>query len=592
MKHVCNFPSEILPHLDVILISNPDIFFDSTVSTGAITFINLFLRETSPSSESQSEDVTYTESCWRNEVNLLHDSKSNSRRRLHRSTIIIWLIEQSFIRAEAITAKNCKTLRISPPQQRVLASADSTSTLVETQQKHFITKMSNTRRKKTIQHGKGKRQRAFLDLLFEGTAARHLPFGILAPCGGEAKSYEEVFPELYARPECTRASETIRRTIFSDQQWTIQKQKFHDTKQFGLIKNLRQLVQRGTIEACLRGMYWLPDGKSVSLSQREMIQSAETTRMYHEDHPFVSVIPRKRKSSRESVTTEGREKREESDKGEEMDREEKTKEEAPISDRSLKISVVQGDCLTIAMEMTANGRKPAILNMASLSHPGGGWEHGAGAQEENLFRRTNLFQCLSDPYQLDQNRNWEYPMPEYGGIHTPHALVFRREESEGYAFMEHPMRFPFISVAAVRRPHLVFQDEHSEPIMSHPDETSMRRKIRTILNIAAQGGHVDLVLSAFGCGAYGCPPRHVARIFFDEISRWPKNSRPEGQYGEFRFEEIVFAIFDDKNTGMAHNPQGNLVPFQFEMERWVICSAVDDEYFSGGTRRMPRQNCE
>ncbi len=38
---------------------------------------------------------------------------------------------------------------------------------------------------------------------------------------------------------------------------------------------------------------------------------------------------------------------------------------------------------------------------------------GAGAQEENLHRRTNMFQCLEDPYQeLEGHRDWDYHVPE------------------------------------------------------------------------------------------------------------------------------------------------------------------------------------
>jgi hypothetical protein len=38
---------------------------------------------------------------------------------------------------------------------------------------------------------------------------------------------------------------------------------------------------------------------------------------------------------------------------------------------------------------------------------------GCGAQEENLHRRTNLFQCLEDSYHhLEGTRNWHYPIPE------------------------------------------------------------------------------------------------------------------------------------------------------------------------------------
>ena len=38
---------------------------------------------------------------------------------------------------------------------------------------------------------------------------------------------------------------------------------------------------------------------------------------------------------------------------------------------------------------------------------------GAGAQEENLHRRTNMFQCLEDCYhELEGIRDWNYHVPE------------------------------------------------------------------------------------------------------------------------------------------------------------------------------------
>ena len=38
---------------------------------------------------------------------------------------------------------------------------------------------------------------------------------------------------------------------------------------------------------------------------------------------------------------------------------------------------------------------------------------GCGSQEENLHRRSNLFQCLEDSYnQFRDSRTWSYPIPE------------------------------------------------------------------------------------------------------------------------------------------------------------------------------------
>lgn len=44
----------------------------------------------------------------------------------------------------------------------------------------------------------------------------------------------------------------------------------------------------------------------------------------------------------------------------------------------------------------ATTARPVVLNMANAYRAGGGFRTGAGAQEENLHRRTNLFQvCRS-----------------------------------------------------------------------------------------------------------------------------------------------------------------------------------------------------
>ena len=97
-----------------------------------------------------------------------------------------------------------------------------------------------------------------------------------------------------------------------------------------------------------------------------------------------------------------------------------------------RIFIVAGDCLDTAMyfKMRYPQSSPVVLNMASARNPGGGWRSGmftiiqfvilndtitlgAGAQEENLHRRTNMFQCLADPYhQLEGKRDWNYDIPE------------------------------------------------------------------------------------------------------------------------------------------------------------------------------------
>ena len=80
-------------------------------------------------------------------------------------------------------------------------------------------------------------------------------------------------------------------------------------------------------------------------------------------------------------------------------------------------------------------------------------------------------------------------------------------------------------------------------------EAATRRKIRAILRIARENGQRALVLSAFGCGAFRNPPRHMAELFRDELAS-----------PEFRaaFDRIVFSVIDDHNA----RGEGNLRPFR------------------------------
>ena len=116
-----------------------------------------------------------------------------------------------------------------------------------------------------------------------------------------------------------------------------------------------------------------------------------------------------------------------------------------------KVIVRNVDCLEEGVHLSREGYNPAILNMASRRMPGGGVMLGAGAQEESLFRRTNLFRSLYQFTEYFINHVWykkyitpvrtgeRYPLDRnFGGIYTPGALLFREDEQHGYKLMESP----------------------------------------------------------------------------------------------------------------------------------------------------------
>ncbi len=83
----------------------------------------------------------------------------------------------------------------------------------------------------------------------------------------------------------------------------------------------------------------------------------------------------------------------------------------------------------------------------------------------------------------------------------------------------------------------------------------MVTQARTRLRIGMANFHDSLVLSAMGCGAFANPPAHIAKLFHQVI---------EEEEFKNAFKLIDFAILDGYRTGLRHNPEGNLKPFQRE----------------------------
>ncbi|CAF1677100.1 unnamed protein product, partial [Didymodactylos carnosus] len=126
---------------------------------------------------------------------------------------------------------------------------------------------------------------------------------------------------------------------------------------------------------------------------------------------------------------------------------------------------------------------------------------GSAAQEENLHRRTNLFECLEDPYnKLQGQRQWSYPIEEFGGIYIPHAAVFRGAESDGYPFFPEPQNLSFITVAAYCMPPICKGEDGQIYLDGEDYINNTKRKIETILQIALENKHDSIVLGAIGCG--------------------------------------------------------------------------------------------
>lgn len=218
------------------------------------------------------------------------------------------------------------------------------------------------------------------------------------------------------------------------------------------------------------------------------------------------------------------------------------------------VEVVNEDCLCAAKHLLKEGLLPAVLNMASFYKPGGGVFNGAGAQEENLFRRTNLFKSLfrydkslSKIYSIPQSEK-SYPLNlNYGSVYSPSIAVFRDTELDNYRLLDDPFLVDIITMPGIKKPEIV------NGKLTEKDKKILKNKVSTILNLGALWGNDSLVLGALGCGAYKTPSSEMAEIFKEVIFS-------EDYKGLFK--KIVFAIIEDKNSKHEYNPEGNFIPFK------------------------------
>ena len=221
-----------------------------------------------------------------------------------------------------------------------------------------------------------------------------------------------------------------------------------------------------------------------------------------------------------------------------------------------KYSVINADCLETSETLLKAGFNPCVLNLASRQNPGGGVLNGAGAQEENIFRRSNLFLSLyqfasyANEYDLEKHEK-SYPLDRNtGGIYSTDITVFRGSEKNGYCLLKKPYKISIVTVPAISSPNLIKRNEQFYIDDNLVEPT--KEKIRTILRIAGKYKHDSLVLGAFGCGAFANPPNHMAELF--------KEIFLEEEFIS-KFELIIFSIFEDHNSNKEHNPNGNVLPF-------------------------------
>jgi len=184
-----------------------------------------------------------------------------------------------------------------------------------------------------------------------------------------------------------------------------------------------------------------------------------------------------------------------------------------------EIIVSSSDCLKTAISQKKYG-KVLLLNMANESQPGG-YPWLKGGQEESLFRTTDLVTRLPRKF---------YP------IKSNELIISKNVKVRG-----NTNTIDIVSSAAPKMP-----SNFMGKWMSSGNTGKMYNKIKHLFIVANENQYDILILGAWGCGGYNCPPEHVSQLFKIILK-------------EFQgcFKKIIFAIKDTEN-----HPFSNFNVFQ------------------------------
>ena len=186
------------------------------------------------------------------------------------------------------------------------------------------------------------------------------------------------------------------------------------------------------------------------------------------------------------------------------------------------ISVINTDSVSAVVEYSKLG-KTCVLNMASYKRPGGGVYNGARAQEECLFRCSNLIHVV--PTSL-------YPLEVNEALYTKDAIFFKDKD---YEYME-PVVCDVITIAAIN----LNENAKYDPVQNVTDYRKITKdKIRLMVSLAAQNGVKNLILGAWGCGVFNNDPTTMSQYFSEVLV---------GEGYSVDFDNIVFAIINDHNS--------------------------------------------
>lgn len=191
------------------------------------------------------------------------------------------------------------------------------------------------------------------------------------------------------------------------------------------------------------------------------------------------------------------------------------------------------------------GFDPLALNFASAKNPGGGFLGGAKAQEEDLARCSALYDCqLTAPEYYRANRAFGSMLYTDYMIYSPKVPFFRDANLD---LLEKPFLASVVTAPAPNAGEFLKREPGGQAEL----HAALERRAGMLLALAAERGHRQFVLGAWGCGVFRNDPAEVAGVF----AAWLRHPSFAGA-----FDRVVFGIYErDKNRPVLEIFKRNLV---------------------------------
>jgi len=175
-----------------------------------------------------------------------------------------------------------------------------------------------------------------------------------------------------------------------------------------------------------------------------------------------------------------------------------------------------------------------VLNFANPVHPGGGVRRGAKAQEEDLCRKSSLLLSLESSHAAkyyEYNKKLGTYMGSDAMMFTPQVEVIRDENGK---LLDETMIVAVLTCAAP----MITQGK--EGMSEDAYQNMVYHRIMGMLKCAAYFGYKNLVLGAWGCGAFGNDAHVISDLFYKALKELEFNGLREKDF----FRRIDFAVLD------------------------------------------------